>query len=589
MSKKITSNNSINKSFSSRKTLPEWLRALTPSFHLKPEYFWERIRKWILVSVIIGIIVGLFVTLFYYVAYLLIWNRVKPGLNPVTVLIYPAAGLFLSGYLLHRFSKNPDLHDTEEIIYAYHEKNGNVDTKPFFAKLLAATATLGSGGSAGLEGPSFYAGGAISSWLIRKFPLFRFARRDLRIMMLAGSAAGISAIFKAPLTGVIFALEVPYRDDVTREALLPALFASSVAYLVNVSIIGGENLFTVRQAYTFNYKELLCSLLLGLIIGIIARIFVIAYSKTTGFFRSLSMPLYLKTLTGGLLTGIIGAAAIAFFKKPIAIGIGYDTIREIFAANFNTGQLLLLLFMKATATIATLGSGASGGIFIPLITMGAITGGIFQTIFSAANEALFPIVGMASFLAAGYNTPLSAVAFIAETTGGSGYIIPGLLASSISFTLAGRVSVSEAQKWRRESRFDRMLKLKVSDIMTKNPICVPADISLMDLVNNYIIKHRHKSFPVVKNDELCGIIALSDVNKIPVSKWKELKVSDVLNCNVFAVMPDMPLSELLEIMMEKDFDRVPVVDPNDPKKVIGIVSTTDILWLIERTERSARL
>lgn len=574
---------------SSVNRLPEWMRFITLPAFLRSEYFWERIKKWFLVSALIGLDVGLLVTLFYYVVYFVLWIQIRPQLNYVTVIIYPAVGLFLSGYLLHRYSRNPDLHDTEEIIYAYHEKNGEVDVKPFLPKVLAAAATLASGGSAGLEGPSFYIGGATSSWLVRKLSGFGFSRRDLRIMMLAGSAAGISAIFKAPLTGIIFALEAPYRDDVTREALLPSLFSSSVAYLVIVSIMGGETLFLVHQAYTFNYNDLLGSLLLGLVIGILTRMFVVAFNMVRTWFKSIKAPLYLCTLIGGLITGAIGAASLAVFNEPLAVGIGYDAIRQLFIADYETRLLILLLLMKAGATIATLGSGASGGIFIPLITMGAITGAVFRNLFSATIGALFPIVGMASFLAAGYNTPLAAVAFIAETTGGSGYIIPGLLASAVSFTLAGRVSVSEHQKWRRESRFDRMLKLKVRDIMTPNPICAPADISLLDFVNDYVIKCRHKSFPVVDDQGMCGIIALSDVNKIPVSKWKELKVSDVANCNVFTATPDMPLSQLLDEMAEKDFDRVPVVDPADPKKVIGIVSTTDILWLIEKAEKSARL
>lgn len=567
----------------------EWLRFITlPSF-LRSEYFWERIKKWFLVSALIGLVVGLLVTLFYYVVYFLMWEKVRTQVNYVSVIIFPTIGLFLSGYLLHRYSRNPALHDTEEIIFAYHEKEGVVDTRPFIPKVLAAAATLGSGGSAGMEGPSFYIGGAVSSWLVRKLMPLGFSRRDIRLMMLAGSAAGISAIFKAPLTGIIFALEAPYRDDVTREALLPSLFSSSVAYLVIVSILGGETLFFVHQAYTFNFNDLLGSLLFGLVIGILARIFVIGFNFTKKGLSSLRLPLYLKTLFGGLITGLIGAASLSLFDAPLAIGIGYDTIRQPFVADYDTRLLLLLLVMKAVATIATLGSGAAGGIFIPLITMGAITGAVFRNLFSASIGSLFPIVGMASFLAAGYNTPLAAVSFIAETTNGSGYIIPGLLASAVSFTLAGRVSVSEFQKWRRESRFDRMLKLKVRDIMTPNPICVPADISLLDFVNDYIIKCRHKSFPVVNKDGLCGIVALSDVNKVPVSRWKELKVIDVANCDVFTVTPDTPLSSLLDVMAEKDFDRVPVVDPHDPKKVVGIVSTTDILWLIEKAEKSARL
>ena len=181
---------------------------------------------------------------------------------------------------------------------------------PFWYKLLAAVTTVGFGGSAALEGPSIYGGGAIGSWLwtrLKRLGL-KLEPRDRRIMLISGAAAGMAAVFRAPLTGLIFALEMPYKDDLAHEALLPSLIASVVSYAVLVAFMGTAPLFAFGGAAPFSDRDLLWSALLGVICGFIAMNFANGFRRTRNFFVNLRTPHTVKLLIGGLLTGICGLA-----------------------------------------------------------------------------------------------------------------------------------------------------------------------------------------------------------------------------------------------------------------------------------------
>src|SRR5208337_35305 len=169
------------------------------------------------------------------------------------------AGFFVTGLIMQIRTPDPDEHSTEEIIRSYHEHQGEIDMRPFWWKLLAAVATVGSGGSAALEGPSIYGGGAIGSWLWEKLRRVGLEPHDRRIMLISGAAAGMAAVFRAPLTGLVFALEMPYKDDIAHEALLPSLIASVVAYATLVTIVGSEPLFGFVGSTRFTDTDLVWS------------------------------------------------------------------------------------------------------------------------------------------------------------------------------------------------------------------------------------------------------------------------------------------------------------------------------------------
>ncbi len=546
------------------------------------EEFWGRVKRWFLVAAGVGLMVGLAVTALERVV-VWIWSAIEPGLGPVTTVLYPTIGLALSGLCLQFLTVNPEVHGTEEVIEAFHERKGVFRFRSFPGKMLAAIATLGFGGSAGLEGPSIYAGGALGSFALRKLRRrLSFDDDDVRILMVAGAAAGVAAVFKAPLTGIIFALEVPYRDDLTREALIPSLVASVVSYLVLVQFLGVAPLFRVSERFSPTTTDLFYAILLGVVVGLLAKLFVASFHFYSRLARRTGFPLWVRTTLGGLLTGLFGLASLYIFDKPLALGVGYETVNELIVGTYTPGQAGMILVLKAGAVLATLACGAAGGIFVPMIVLGADTGAILKGILPGTVGPMFPIVGMAAFLAAGYNTPIAATVFIAETTGGAGYLIPGLIAAAVAFTVAGRTSVSHMQRWRRETRFDRMLRLRVADIMIHHVDALHDDCTVEKFVTDHMVHMRHKSMPVIDaNDELVGMVALSDVGRIPREEWEGLKLADVMVADVFTAQPQEIVGDIVALMAEKDVDRVPVVEPHHTQHLVGIISSTDVLALSE--------
>ena len=188
------------------------------------------IQKWLLIAPIIGVITGLFITGIATLILDTIWVRVLPYylLHHWAIVVGLLIGFLLTGIIMQYCTPDPNEHSTEEIIRSYHEHQGDIDVRSFWWKILAAVTTVGSGGSAALEGPSIYGGGAIGSWLWTKLRRFGLEPRDRRIMLISGAAAGMAAVFRAPLTGLVFALEMPYKDDLAHEALLPSLIASEI-------------------------------------------------------------------------------------------------------------------------------------------------------------------------------------------------------------------------------------------------------------------------------------------------------------------------------------------------------------------------
>lgn len=403
----------------------------------------QRATRLAALALLLGVIIGLLVAGIRAVAYGQLWARVPRG--TVLVGLFPVVGLLLSGVVMYRWADRSSSHDTEAYIEAYH--SGEVDgPRSAAAKTVAALATVGLGGAAGLEGPAMYLGSVVGGWLrpaLRRLGVSD--RRATRSLMVAGAAAGISAVFSAPLTGLIFALEAPYADDFAREALVPALVSSVSSYLVLVSILGPEPLFPVSRGLSPSLRVVLLALVLGLLLGLAARAMSTASAWLRRVFERTRAPLPLRTLIGGLACGAFGVAALWLVGEPIALGSGYDLVNATMAGRYIGATALLVLALRAGAVLATLSSGAAGGTFIPFMSLGAVAGGVFEGILPGSG-ALFPVIGMAAFLAAANATPVAAAVFVAESTGSAGYIIPGLVAATAAYLVGGRRSITRSQR-----------------------------------------------------------------------------------------------------------------------------------------------
>jgi CIC family chloride channel protein len=547
------------------------------------ESFLGYLKKWVAISTILGLLTGIVVALFDLITNLTLWTNIESEFSSNYLIIFPSVllALLLSGYLLSK-SSTPVNSGTEEIVEAYNYSNGKMDIRSFPQKMIAAAVTIGLGGSAGQEGPSVYAGGVVGVWIWSKLARIGLTEDDRRTLILAGAAAGIGAIFKAPLTGIIFALEAPYKDDLAHDALVPSLVAAVISYLTLISIDGSQPLFQFSGIASPSFVDIVGSAVLGLIVGVVVLGFLVVYKGVTRMMKRVPGGFYYKSIIGACALSIIGITSVLMFRRPYPLGISYDLINLALTPGTSSLTLLTLFFMKLLATTFTLGTTGVGGIFIPQIAMGASVGGIFGEVFFPSRVDLFVAVGMAAFLAAGYKAPLAAVTFVAETAAGPVYLIPTLIASAISYAITGEASVSEHEKLRNEIDITEIAHLKASDIMITKPIAVPADLSVLDFVEEYFFKYQYKSYPVVDQEGLLGRISLTQVKTVPRDKWFETKISDICDRNIYSAYPDSNVQEILDMMYKTGFGRIHIVDRAKPKRLIGIISESDIVRALER-------
>jgi CIC family chloride channel protein len=363
-------------------------------------------------------------------------------LSPWLLAFAPLCGLAFAAASLRWLGRRASPSSADLYLQAFHSSSKPIVLREVPARMLAAISTLGFGGVMGLEGPSLYLGSSIGVFLQRR--LRRLSRRlDRRVLLVAGAAAGVAAIFKAPATGAVFALEVPFQDDLAHRMLLPALVGSATSYLSFVAINGTGPLFGVRGTPPFTFVDLVGALAIGVLAGLGAR----AFSALMRLGKRLSEKDHpIRIIGAGLTIAALFGIGEALTGKPIVIGVGYSTIDWALMANRAIWLLLVILLLRCLATAATVTGGGVGGLFIPLVVAGALLGRAVGAVVGDVDNTLFLVLGVAAFLGAGYRVPLAAVTFVAETTGRPGFVVPGLLAAVAAELMMGRWSVTTFQR-----------------------------------------------------------------------------------------------------------------------------------------------
>jgi chloride channel protein, CIC family len=548
------------------------------------------IQKWLLVAPIIGVITGLMITGIAVLILDVIWARVLPIYlaNHWLIVAGLVAGFLATGIIMQFGTSDPNEHSTEEIIRSYHNHQGYIDVRSFWWKLLAAVTTVGSGGSAALEGPSIYSGGAIGSWLWNKLRRFGLDARDRRIMLISGAAAGMAAVFRAPLTGLVFALEMPYKDDLAHEALIPSLISSVVSYATLVAIVGAEPLFGFVGTTGFKTVDVAWSALLGLGIGLIALVFDITFRRVRALFVAIRIPHTLKLGIGGLGTALCGLAFVSVYQIPlIPIGPNYEAVRFVLSKPLPSQMLLTFAALKLIASLFTLGSGGVSAMFVPLILVGGSIGSAFaQSIVHTPTFDLYAAVGMASFIAAGYKAPLTAVVFVAETTGGHSYIIPSLIGAAVAYAISGEASVGGEQHIHETRRLAELAGMMVRDVMRQQVISIQASSTIADFVANVAAHQQHTIFPVYEGDRIAGTISLAQVNAVAPEKWSQTTVGDLTDRDPTCVTADTDLGEALRLLVREHGTQMLLVT-QDHGRLEGIVTKTDILRAVKIADARA--
>lgn len=421
------------------------LRWRPSSFDIRAGEFGDlvrRSREVVLLAAITGALTGLFVRFFEYIVIEVVFERIVQG--PLWVgAIAPGVGLMLSAILLKTLGNGASSATSDEYLRAFHDPEYPLRPRAFVGRMAASITTLGSGGAMGLEGPSMYGGSALGAMIQRRLPS-AFRGVDHRTLLVAGAAAGVAAIFKAPATGAIFALEVPFRDQMARRMLLPALVASASGYLVFVALSNTDPIFSFQneRGTSFQYRDLAGAILIGICCAIGARSFarLIRYAKSVTY-----RPVALRVFVASVTLAVLFVISRLLTGESLTIGTGYEVIRWL--SEEHALWLLVVVFaLRCLATATTLAGGGVGGLFVPLVVAGAIVGRGVGDIVNPLDPTLYVLLGMAAFLGAGYRVPLAAVMFVAEATGQPGFIVPALFAAVAAELVMGDQSITAFQR-----------------------------------------------------------------------------------------------------------------------------------------------
>ena len=538
------------------------------------------LHKWLFIAPIIGVTTGLAVTAIAVIILKELWPPVLHLFlrRPWTIVPVITAAFAITGLIMQFLTPDPDEHSTEEIIRSYHEHQGDIDVRSFFPKLLAAITTVGFGGSAALEGPSIYGGGAIGSWLWKKFRRVGLEPRDRRIMLISGAAAGMAAVFRAPMTGLVFALEMPYKDDLAHEALLPSLIASVVSYVTLAFFLGATPLFNFASATSFTGRDLLWCALLGVLIGLAAMAFTITFRRARVFMVHWSIPHWLKLTMGGFLTGVCGLAFLSLYHGSLVpLGPNYEAVGEILGHHHSSLELVVFGVLKLAATLFTLATGGVSAMFVPLFLTGGSFGAAFaQSIVHSGSVELYAAVGMASFIAAGYKTPLAAVVFVAEATGGHAFIVPALIGAAIAYAISGEASASGDQRLHEGMRVQELRNVSVSQIMQPHIVSVLGSSTIRDFADDVCWHHHHTAFPVLAGDRVLGVIAVSALGATPPEQWSLTRVEEMTDRRAITILANCDAMEALRLLLRERGQHMLLVT-SAQGKLEGILTKTDIL------------
>ncbi|MBI4301831.1 MAG: chloride channel protein [Chloroflexi bacterium] len=510
-------------------------------------------------------------------------TKILPFLGNSYVIVIPAAGGLLVGSLTYFFAKEAKGHGVPEVMLAVAEKGGVIRPRVAVIKSLASSICIGSGGSAGREGPIVQIGSALGSTLGQ---ILQLPTEQVKVLVACGAAGGISATFNAPIAAVFFSMEIILRRFSTRYFSL-VVISSVVADVVARAFLGDKIAFAVPKYQFVSAWELITYSLLGVLSAFVGVAFVYTLYKTEDVFEAVHFPEYLKPVLGGFAIGAIG------LFRPEVFGVGYDSIEKALAGQLVFGVLLLLILSKLMATSLTLGTGGSGGVFAPSLFMGSMLGGAFGHVVHGflptvtAPEGAYALVGMAAVFAAGAHAPITAVLILFEMTNDYLIILPLMAAVVIATTISQHIDresiyttklVRRGIVLREGDETDVLRTIKVREAMVKNPPTVYSQAPVRELMTKFEDSEEYHAFPVIdESGDLVGIVTESDVAEAMSDDTSSAKVGDIATTSLIVVHPDQSLHEASNLLAKNDIGRLLVVSRDKPQRLLGLLRRHDII------------
>ena len=515
------------------------------------------------------------------------------------LLIYPVIGILLAGLFVKYIVRDDISHGVTKILFAISQKKSHIRPHNTWSSMAASSVTIGFGGSVGAEAPIVLTGAAIGSNLGR---LFRLEQKTLMLLVGCGAAGAVAGIFKAPIAGLVFVIEV-LMLDLTMKSVLPLLISSVTAATMSYIFTGTDAMFKFSQTEDFLMDRIPYVVLLGAFCGLVSLYFTRTMIKIEGFYRKLKHH-WQKFLVASIVLSVL------IFLLPPLYGEGYDTIGSLLDGRFahltdkspfnamNTGYwdivvfLLLIILTKVFATSATNSGGGCGGIFAPSLYLGCIAGFVFAYVFNylelstTLSEKNFALLGMAGVMAGVMHAPLTGVFLIAELTGGYDLFLPLMIVSTSSYAtmlafephsiyskrLAQKGELMTHQKDQAVLTLMKMENIIETDFVKVNP-----RMSLGDMVKRAIAESPRNVFPVVEDSgKLIGVVLVDNIRNIMFRPelYERFYVSRFMVSPPAKIVNNMSMEKIMKIFDETKAWNLPVIDENG--HYLGFISKSKI-------------
>jgi len=524
-----------------------------------------------------------------------------PWTDRIHFLLAPAIGMVLVSWMVRKWAPEAQGHGVPEVQYAVRKLGGRIRPRVAAVKALASALSIGSGGSVGREGPIVQIGSSLGSSVGQVVGL---GPGQTRVLVAAGAAGAIAATFNAPIAGVMFAMEVILGSFAARSFGL-VVIASVTATAISQAALGDSPAFSAADAFTLVSEwEFLLYLVLGVFTGLVALAYVQSVYWFEDFFEGWKSNPNLKALVGGLGVGVLGLGALLLFGSvslagegepiPLLFGVGHEGVELALHGELAVQFMLALVVLKILATSITLGAGGSGGIFAPALFIGAMAGGAFGKIANGffpditAAPGAYALVGMAALFAAAAHAPITGIIILFEMTDNYQIILPLMFAVVVAHLMASAIYHDSIYsiKLRRKGALSAPQQelgvldlLLVADAMSEEFETVPPDLSLEALGDKARLG-KIRSWLVMEPEEgLMGIVTETDLEAaIVTGRAGEARVRDVMTTALTTCTPAETLRTAFRRFGDRAVYQIPVVEPDDPRQVAGVLRRNELLW-----------
>ena len=553
----------------------------------------------VIVAVIIGVVggfgaVGIQFSIKFFQK--IFWGSWQPDLVylktlPVLVKIgVPTGGGLLVGLIVYYVAREAKGHGVPEVMEAIALKNGIIRPRVVIAKLFASAICIGSGGSVGREGPVIQIGSSIGS-TVGQF--LGVTAQRVKIFVACGAAAGIAAAFNAPIAGALFSVEIILGDFGVAQ-FSPIVISSVMATVVSRHFLGDFPAFEVPHYHLVSAFELIPYAVLGLLAGLVSLLFIKVLYFLEDYFEELRLNDILKTVIGGFLIGVMGLAV------PYIYGVGYNTMNMALHGQLSWFLMFGLIFVKILATSLSLGSGGSGGVFAPSLFIGTMTGGFFGYLVHAvapgytATSGAYSLVGMGAVVAGATHAPITAILIIFELTNEYKIILPLMISTIIATLLTTKLqkeSIYTLKLIRRgidlfKGREANLLRsLKVAGFVDPQPVIIPPQLKFTALLELVADRPNTQFYVVDTKQKFLGSVSLQEVRKALADRddVADLLIAmDLVNPDIPKVKPEDDLDMVMKLFGMYDYDELPVVDSQNPDRVIGSIKHKEVIEAYNR-------